>query len=78
MEIPLGNLDGVEGSAALGFYVTDWVNGGLFHINAEGKADKLLDFNQGSADLELIMKKNLLLIPLMRENKLLGYKIRRD
>ena len=75
---PVGNLDGVEGSAALGFYVTDWVNGGLFHISARGEANKLLDLNQGSADLEWIMEKDLLLIPLMRENKLLGYKIRRQ
>lgn len=73
---PVGNLDGVEGSAALGFYVTDWVNGGLFHISARGEANKLLDLNQGSADLEWIMEKDLLLIPLMRENKLLGYKMR--
>ncbi len=73
---PVGNLDGVEGSDELGFYVTDWVNGGLFHITARGEAAKLLDFNQGSADLELIMGKDLLLIPLMLENRLLGYKIR--
>lgn len=73
---PVGNLDGVEGSDETGFYVTDWMNGALFHISSKGKAVKILDFNQGSADLELIEKKNLLIIPQMKENKLFAYKIK--
>jgi sugar lactone lactonase YvrE len=72
----VGNLDGVEGSDETGFYVTDWLNGGLFLITAKGEASKLLDFNQGSADHELLEKKNLLLIPQMVENKLFAYKIK--
>ncbi len=73
---PVGNLDGVEGSDEMGFYVTDWLNGGLFHIDAKGTATKLLEFNQGSADHELLEKKGLLLIPQMVENKLFAYKIK--
>lgn len=73
---PVGNLDGVEGSDETGFYVTDWMNGGLFHISSKGKVEKILDFNQGSADLELIEKENLLIIPQMKENKLFAYKIK--
>ncbi|MBL1143051.1 MAG: hypothetical protein HND53_13565 [Proteobacteria bacterium] len=72
---PVGNLDGVEGSDETGFYATDWLSGGLFHIDVKGNATKLLEFNQGSADHELIEKKNLLLIPQMVENKLFAYKI---
>lgn len=73
---PVGNLDGVEGSDEIGFYVTDWFNGGLFHITAKGEATKLLDFNQGSADHEFVEKKNMILIPHMKENKLFAYKIK--
>jgi hypothetical protein len=72
----VGNLDGVEGNDEIGFYVTDWVNGALFHISAKGEAEQLLDFNKGSADHDFIEKKNLLIIPQMKENKLFAYKIR--
>lgn len=71
----VGNLDGVEGNDEIGFYVTDWMNGGLFHISAKGIANKLLDFNQGSADHEFIIEKNLILIPQMKENKVFAYKL---
>lgn len=72
---PVGNLDGVEGSDEIGFYVTDWINGGLFHIDVKGVVTKLLEFNQGSADHEFLMKKGLLFIPQMVENKLFAYKV---
>jgi hypothetical protein len=72
---PIGNLDGVEGSDETGFYVTDWMNGGLFYIEANGNTTKLLTLSQGSADHEFIEKKSLILIPMMKDNKLLVYKI---
>lgn len=71
----VGNLDGVEGNDEIGFYVTDWFNGGLFHITAKGEVNKLLELGQGSADHELIIKKDLILIPMMKDNKLLAYKV---
>ncbi len=72
---PVGNLDGVEGNDEIGFFVTDWLNGGLFHIEANGNTKKLLELAQGSADIEYIEKKGLILIPMMKDNKLLVYKI---
>jgi len=71
---PVGNLDGVETDADGDFYVTDWMAGSLLHINAAGKAEKLLDLNQGSADHEYIQAMDLLLIPMMNDNKLLAYR----
>jgi sugar lactone lactonase YvrE len=73
---PVGNLDGVEGNDEIGFYVTDWMNGRLFHINTNGTVTTLLELSQGSADIEFIMKKDLILIPMMKDNKLLAYKIK--
>lgn len=72
----VGNLDGVEGNDEIGFYVTDWFNGALFHISAKGEVEQLLDFNKGSADHDLIENENLLIIPQMKENKLFAYKIK--
>ncbi len=72
---PVGNLDGVEGNDEIGFYVTDWMKGGLFHIDIKGTSTKLLEFNQGSADHELVINKGLIFIPQMVENKLFAYKL---
>ncbi len=74
---PLGNLDGVEGTEDTGFYVTDWMNGKLFLISRKGKVTELLDLNKGSADLEFIPEKSLILIPMMNDNTLNAYKISR-
>ena len=73
---PVGNLDGVEGNDETGFYVTDWFNGKLFYFTAKGEVTTLLELNQGSADLEYIQDKNLLIIPMMKDNLLNAYKIK--
>ncbi|MEE8321409.1 MAG: hypothetical protein V3R68_06160 [Gammaproteobacteria bacterium] len=72
---PIGNLDGVEEDASGGYYVTDWMAGKLLHVDASGKSKILLTLNQGSADHEFIKEKNMVLIPMMKDNKLLAYKV---
>ncbi|MEM7026958.1 MAG: SMP-30/gluconolactonase/LRE family protein [Pseudomonadota bacterium] len=72
---PIGNLDGVEGTEATGFYVTDWLNGKLLHISRDGAVTMLLDLNQGSADHEYIIEQDLILIPMMKDNLLNAYKL---
>jgi outer membrane protein assembly factor BamB len=72
---PVGNIDGLGGSDETGFYVTDWLSGGLFHVDANGTSKKILEFNQGSADFDFIEKKGLFYIPQMIENKLYTYKL---
>ncbi len=69
----VGNLDGVEADKDGGFYVTDWKNGKLLQIKHTGEVTVLLELNQGSADHEFIIEKDLMLIPLMKDNKLLAY-----
>ena len=69
----VGNLDGVESDDNHGFYVTDWISGKLLHIKSSGEVSELLDLPQGSADHEVIIEKNLIFIPLMKDNKLLSY-----
>lgn len=71
---PIGNLDGVE---AFGedFLVTDWMVGKLFQIDRTGKAELLLELEQGMADHEFIADKNLVLLPMMMNDKLLAYSL---
>lgn len=72
---PVGNLDGVESAGISEYYVTDWLNGGLFVINADGSSQKVLTLEQGSADLEVISNKKLIIIPMMLNNKVIAYSI---
>jgi DNA-binding beta-propeller fold protein YncE len=64
---PLGNLDGVELDGQGGYIVSDWVAGKVFHVDAEGKAQNILKFQQGSADVHYIPEMSLLIVPVMPE-----------
>jgi sugar lactone lactonase YvrE len=72
---PVGNLDGLEPDGNGSYLVTDWMAGTLYRIHPSGDADLLLDLNQGSADLEYIQSKKLVLIPMMLDGKLVAYKL---
>lgn len=72
---PLGNLDGVEPDGRGGYLVTDWVNGTLFRIDAQGETEQLLDLDQGSADLGYIEDQNLAVIPMMMDDRVVAYRI---
>ena len=74
--VPIGNLDGVEADGEDGYYVTDWMVGKLYQINKAGNATLLLELEQGMADHEVILEKNLILLPMMNNDKVLAYKIR--
>ncbi len=73
---PVGNLDGIELDGQGNYLVTDWMNGGLFRIEASGKADLLIDLDQGSADLEYIESRDLAIIPMMNEGKLSAFRLK--
>jgi len=69
---PVGNLDGLESDGKGNWLVTDWIAGALFRIDSEGNADMLLDMNQGSADIGVINDKNMVLVPMMMDNKVIA------
>lgn len=72
---PVGNLDGLE-PIGDDFLVTDWVAGALYRIDRDGKATRLLDLDQGSADIGYVPETGLLLIPMMMSDKLVAYQVR--
>ena len=72
---PLGNLDGVEAGLDGDYYVTDWMVGKFYHVDKNGNADLMLTLEKGTADLEFIKEKNLIVLPMMLSNKLLAYKL---
>ena len=73
---PIGNLDGLEPDGKGGFLVTDWLNGALYRVAADGKAELLVDLNKGSANLEVIPADSLAIIPMMLDDKVSAYQLR--
>ena len=71
---PIGNLDGLVFNKYNGYLSTDWVNGKLFSINKKGIVVDSMKVNKGSADLEILMHKNLILIPMMLNNNVTALK----
>jgi outer membrane protein assembly factor BamB len=72
---PVGNLDGIEPDGQGGYLVTDWLSGGLYKFDAEGKAEMIMDLNQGSADHEYVESENLVIIPMMMDGTVAAYKV---
>ena len=70
---PIGNLDGIVFNKDNGYLSTDWVNGKLFSINRKGMVTNSFKVNKGAADLEILMHKNLILIPMMKNNNLTAF-----
>ena len=70
---PVGNLDGLELLKPGVYLVTDWAAGALYRIDAKGNAERLIDLNQGSADLTYLADKKTVLIPMMLDNSLAAY-----
>ena len=75
---PYGGLDGIE-SDATGehYYVTDNPAGKLYLVNADGTGyGTLIDLHtQGTADLGFIPSQSTIVIPLMKDNKVVAYKL---
>ena len=70
---PIGNLDGIVFNKDNGYLSTDWINGKLFSINKKGIVTNSFKINKGAADLEILMHKNLILIPMMKNNNLTAF-----
>ena len=75
---PIGNLDGLRSDGNGNYYATDWMDGALLFIDSNGNFQKLLDLNPGSADLEVINDRNMIIIPMMNNNIVTAYKISQD
>ena len=72
----VGNLDGIEPDGTGAYLVTDWMAGGLYRIETSGKAELLLDLNQGSADLGIIPEKKLAIVPMMNDGSVVAYPVK--
>lgn len=74
-QTPVGNLDGIEPDGQGNYYVTDWMNGRLIHIQPSGISKTLLKLAQGAADHTVILDQGLVIIPMMLSGNVVAYKI---
>jgi len=75
---PYGGLDGIESdTTGKHYYVTDNPAGKLYLVNTDGTGyGTLIDLHtQGTADLGFIPSQSTIVIPLMKDNKLVAYKL---
>lgn len=70
---PLGNLDGAELDGQGGYLTSDWISGKVFHVDADGKAQNILKFQTGAANLFYIPEKSLLVVPVMPDGVVGGF-----
>src|SRR5262245_29711374 len=75
---PFGGLDGIESDATeTRYYVTDNPAGKIYSFNANGTGyTNLVDLHtSGTSDLGFIPSQNVIVIPLMQDNKAVAYRL---
>ncbi|MGB0749952.1 MAG: SMP-30/gluconolactonase/LRE family protein [Magnetospiraceae bacterium] len=72
---PVGNLDGLAAVGDGSYLATDWIAGGVYHLQPSGAATLILDLNQGSADMTYIPSERLILIPMMNDNQIIAARL---
>ncbi|MDQ3873014.1 MAG: hypothetical protein M3258_05320 [Thermoproteota archaeon] len=75
--VPIGGLDGIATDTTGRHYlVTDNAAGRLYVVNSNGTSYETIDLQrQGAADLGTITEENVIIIPMMQDNKLEAYRI---
>ncbi len=73
---PIGNLDGIESDGKGAYFVTDWTGAKLYRIKKNGKFKVIAEVGKGAADHEVILDKNLVIIPIMAEGKVIALEVK--
>ena len=71
----VGNMDGIEVLADGRVLATDWMAGGLMLLSPDGKVQVLDKLAPGSADLGFVPSKNMLLVPMMKDGKVIAFRL---
>ncbi len=69
--------DGIVPEGKGNYFVSDW-NGQVFHVNADGSKEQLLDTREqkiNAADIDYVARKKLLIVPTFYKNSLVAYRV---
>ena len=71
----IGNLDGIRPYDKNRMIISDWNSGNIHLIDGNGKTEQVLQVGQSVGDIAYIKEKNLLLLPMNKQSRLLFYKL---
>lgn len=72
---PLGNLDGLQSYDDDSFLVSDWSTGSLYKISKDGTVSPFFSVEPSVGDILYLPSKQLLGLPMNKQNKLLLYRV---
>ena len=72
---PVGNLDGLEPDGAGNWIASDFLAGAVYRIAPDGSFGMLVDLDPGSADLEYVPDRSLVIVPMMLDGRLVAYRM---
>lgn len=70
-----GNLDGISPDTQGNLWISDWKNGNVYRVQKNGSAELVMNLKTGAADLSFSKELNLLLVPQMKESKVMAFKV---
>ena len=71
---PIGHIDGIEPDGRGGWVITDFTPGRLLRVGPDGEVDTLLTLSIGTADILYQPDRQLLLVPMLRNDHLRAYR----
>ena len=71
-----GNIDGVERLDQTSFIVSDFLSGKISKVAENGKVSTLLALTSGTADIDVIPERKIVLVPHMNNSTLTAYSIK--
>jgi len=71
---PVGKCDGIVPDGKGNYYITDHARGILLHVTEKGESSMIQALRKGCADLTRIPSKKMLIIPFMRDNRVVALK----
>ena len=72
----IGNLDGIRPYDDKHMIISDWKSGNIHLIDYDGNTEKILTVGQSVGDIAYIKEKELLLLPMNKQSRLLFYKLK--
>lgn len=72
----IGNLDGIRPYDDNRLIISDWNSGNIHLIDDNGNTEQILQVGQSVGDIAYIKEKDLLLLPMNRQSRLLFYSLK--
>lgn len=73
----LGQLDGIQEFPGNNLLLSDWVSGKLYYVDERFHAEKMMDLEQSAGDICYLSDKEILLVPMAKQSKVLAFKLKK-